>query len=512
MNGLLGRLGLGDGDAVTVFRHGGIVGAARRFARGAEAETPRQRWHRGSGDERRNMTRRHLLALIGATAGCGAISGSAVSGSAVPESAVLEPAVPESAGPHRTTSIDSVRAVTNHLLQPAADPPGGLPVGAPIPPYTRSYRSEFRKLVRCGERILYVAGRGSDSHRGTVDAPLRQISTAILRARPGYLILVDSGNYGFTEVRGVHGSPGQWLGIMTLNDQVNAVINVPPPTDNFVNVIGSSYVGIYGFEVHGQQDNPNTNGSGISVYGNSHHIALWRNHVHDFPGGGINCFDVDGSHDVLDLRYNIIHGTSRYSPNNTSGISIFASRDLTGGATFPDGYGYRIIGNYIYDVVCTVPYTVGGFNFATDGNGISLDQIKISYGYAKPILVAGNIVVGCGGRAIHVPETVNVDICRNTVVGNVRTRSPAITNGVEIQGFTDRTVRIIDNIICPLNTRNSTDPVSTYAGNVIAGGSQAVPPGNVDRRSVGLRYFTGPLPEGSLWTGPAIAAFTPAFR
>ncbi|MGH3753387.1 MAG: DUF1565 domain-containing protein [Pseudonocardiaceae bacterium] len=379
-----------------------------------------------------------------------------------------------------------------------------------MPLHTVDYRSEFRKLVRCGKRTLYVAGNGSDSNPGTVDAPLRQISTAILRARPGYLILVDSGNYGFTEVRGVQGSPGQWLGIMTRNDQVNAVINVPPPTDNFVNVIGSSYVGIYGFEVHGQQDNPNTNGSGISVYGNSHHIALWKNHVHDFPGGGINCFDVDGSHDLIDLRYNIVHGTSRYSPNNTSGISIFASRDLTDGATFPDGYGYRIVGNYIYDVECTVPYTPRGLDFVTDGNGISLDEIKITHGYTKPILVAGNIVVGCGGRAVHVPHTANADICRNTVVGNLRTHSPALTNGAEIQGATDSTTRIIDNIICPLNTPNSTDPTSTHVGNVIAGGSQAVPPGNVDRRSAGLRYFTGPLPEGSLWTGSAIAAFTPA--
>jgi hypothetical protein len=373
-----------------------------------------------------------------------------------------------------------------------------------------NYRNHFRELVRCGEHILYVAGKGSDSNPGTLDAPLRQINTAIRRALPGYLILVDSGVYGLTEVYDFKGSPDQWLGIMTLNDQANAVINVPSPTDNFVNVIGSSYVGIYGFEVYGQQDNPNTNGSGISVHGNSHHIALWKNHVHDFPGGGINCFDVDGSHDALDLRFNIIHGTSRYNPHNTSGISIFASRDLTEGATFSDGYGYRIVGNYIYDVECAVPYTLRGLDYVTDGNGISLDSIRSSYGYIKPILVAGNIVAGCGGRAVYAFETVNVDVCYNTAVGNLRTNSPAITKGVELQGKTDHTVQIIDNVICPLNTPNSTDPISTYAGNVIAGGSQAVPSGNVDQRSAGLSYFTGPLSANSLRIGPPIAAFTPA--
>lgn len=471
-------------------RNVGIVGAARRFAGGVETGNSQQRWSREAAYQRlSNMTRRRFLALVGATAGCGAVSGPT--------------------GPDKASPIDSAKLAANHLLRPSGDLPSDPPAGALWPPYPVNYRTQFREIVRCGERTLYVAGKGSDSNPGTLDAPLRQINTAIRRALPGHLILVDSGVYGLTEVYGFQGSPDRWLGIMTLNDQANAVINVAPPTDNFVSVIGSSYVGIYGFEVYGQQGNPNTNGSGISVHGNSHHVALWKNYVHDFPGGGINCFDVNGSHDVLDLSFNTVHGTSRYSPHNTSGISIFASRDLTNGATFSDGYGYRIVGNYIYDVACTVPYTLGGFDYITDGNGISLDSIMTSYGYGKQILVCGNIVVGCGGRGVHVLDTVNVDVCYNTVAGNLRTSSPAITNGVEIQGKTDRTVRIVENVICPLNTPNSTDSVSTYVGNVITGGSQAVPSGNVDRRSAGLGYFTGPLSSDSLRIGPPITAFTP---
>ena len=152
-----------------------------------------------------------------------------------------------------------------------------------------------------------------------------------------------------------------------------------------------------------------------------------------FPRRGINCFDVEGSHDLLDLSYNHIHDTSKYSPNNTSGISICSSRDLTNGATFADGYGYRVIGNYIHDVQCLVPYTPGGFDVITDGNAISLDQVTTAYGYRKPLLVAGNIVTNCGGRGVLAYETSNVRIIDNTAVGNLTTHSPAITGGVELQ-------------------------------------------------------------------------------
>lgn len=377
-------------------------------------------------------------------------------------------------------------------------------------PSTAQLRAWFRSMVVCGRRTLHVSGHGNDTRSGAADAPLRQISTAVRRARPGDLILVDNGTYGYTEVRDFRGGQSAWLGIMTKNDDVRAVINVPPPTDNFVNVVSSHYVGLYGFEIRGDQANPNTNGSGISVYGNSHHIALWNNRVHDFPGGGINCFDVDGSHDLIDISFNTVHATSRYSPNNTSGISIFKSQDLTGGAVLPGGYGYRIVGNYVYDVECRVPFAPGGFTVVTDGNGISLDSLTDAYGYTKPILVAANLITGCGGRGVLAQNTVNVDVVENTAVGNLRTNSPAITGGVELEGKTDRTVRHLRNAICPINTPNSTDLLSTYVGNVVLGGSQSVPDGNVDGRRRGLRYFVGPVTAAAIRSGTNPSVFRSA--
>jgi hypothetical protein len=195
---------------------------------------------------------------------------------------------------------------------------------------------------------------------------------------------------------------------------------------------------------------------------------------------------------------------------NTSGVSIYAPRDLTGGALLRGGYGYRVVGNYIYDVECRIPFTPGGLDCVTDGNAISLDLVRETYGYTKPILLAANLLTGCGGRGVHVYGTVNVTARANTAVGNLRTDSPAITGGVELDGTTDDTVRYVGNVICPLHTPNSTDAHSTYRDNVILGGSQPVPPGNVDLRGVGLDYFTGPVTGERLTAGAPRAVFRPA--
>jgi hypothetical protein len=398
-------------------------------------------------------------------------------------------------------------SATGPLSSALATQPWG-PATAPAALTDSQRRSLFLQLVATsGQRTLHVSGAGSDAAPGTGTAPLRQISAAVAQARPGDLILVGDGVYGYTAVENFTGRPDAWLAIMTETAQTSAVLTVPPPTDNFVNIVASCYVGLYGFEVRGDQDDPNTNGSGISIYGNSHHIAVWNTYIHDFPGGGINCFDVDGSHDMLDIRYNRITRTSRYSPSNTSGISIYAARDLTGGQTFADGYAYRIIGNYIYNVVCVVPFTPGGVNCVTDGNGISLDSIYTRYDYIKPLLVANNVVTGCGGRAIYSFNTLNVDVLFNAAAGNLRVTSPALTGAAELMGNTDTSVRHVGNTICPTNTLTTSDSRSLYVANTFAGGAQAVPVANIDRRATGLAIFTGPVSLADLISGTSTNRF-----
>lgn len=420
-------------------------------------------------------------------------------------------------GPYRWAAADSA-AMT---LTPKSVSCRVAPAGSgwsilekPIARTSAIMREWFRHRVVCGARTLHVSESGSDSGDGSENHPVRQINRAVQLAWPGDLISVGPGTYGYTEVRNFHGSPGRWLGIMSKDDSVVPRISVTTTTDNFCNIISSSYVGLYGFEVCGTETNSNTNGSGISVYGNSHHVAIWHNSVHHFPGGGINCFDWGGSHDMVDISFNTISTTSKFSPNNTSGISICASQDLTSGATFAGDFGYTIAGNYIYDVECQVPYRVGGYQFVTDGNGISLDRMSTQHGYQKRVLVADNIITGCGGRAVLAYETKNVLMTKNVAIGNLRTKSPGITHGAELEGKTDTSVKIVDNIIFPIHTATTVDRHSTFERNVFLSTATTTRRGHaatrVAAKPVGFAYFTGPLSAASLRSAVPRVRFEPA--
>ena len=384
-------------------------------------------------------------------------------------------------------------------------------------------RSQYRQAVPTGTRQVYVSGSGSDSSAGTFAAPYRNLSKALSGAVAGdQIIALDAGPYAHTSVYQKAGNPGRWISIESANDSFQPLISVADNSGNDgLDIQASSFIGVFGFEVAGLQTSTSTNPSGITVYQGSHHVAIWNNLVHDFPGGGINCFYVaGGGWDLVDIFYNTIHATCRYSPNNTSGISVYGAQDLTGDLL--GGYGYRLVGNYVYDVLCTVPYAPGGLNYVTDGNGISLDSLWVPNNldtgltpYSKRGLVLGNVVAACGGRGLHVFNTINVDDLFNTYIGSLRTTSPAITNGVETDAFYSPALAIANgvvhygNLIVPLNTPNTTDGVSAYTNNVVLGGTQAVPSGNVDRRTLIAAYLAGNPTAAALLTGLPMSAFAP---
>ena len=403
----------------------------------------------------------------------------------------------------------------------------GIQGSRPRPP--KSLATAFQRQVVSGTRTVYVEARGgSDLNDGeTKSTAYATIQHAVDVARPGDRILVGAGTYGYLSVYGYRGDATHWLSIQSIADNVRPVIDVADNSgDDGVDIQESSFVGLYGFEIEGLQTSSDPNPSGVAVFRNSDHVFIWNNEIHDFPGGGVNDFyspatryqghDLPaGGWDLVDVSFNTIHGTSRYNPTNTSGISFYGA--VATSTDTLDGFGYRAVGNYVYDVVCLVDSTSGAgtYPYVTDGNGISVDSLSVPYvaglvPYTKSGLIEGNVLAGNGGRAVHVFNSINVDGYFNTAVGDLRTDSPAINGGAELDSnLPDGNVDYYGNVIIPLNTSTMTDATSSYTDNVIVAGTGNVPAGNLDRRSVGPSFLRGDPSAGDVITARSMAFFTP---
>jgi len=398
-------------------------------------------------------------------------------------------------------------------------------------------RAAFRAEFPSGRRSLWVSGRGDDRADGLVASrPLRTVQAAIDRSRAGDRIVVGAGTYGHTEFFDRHGTPDAWITVEAAAG-TTPVINVsrsraswdPTRGTNGLDVQLSSHVAVFGLEIRGDQASADPDPSGIAVFRGSRSVGIWACHVHDFPGGGVNCFHSAaaavgatvlpaGGWDAVDVSFCTIHATSRRSSYNTSGISFYGAQDLVA-TTASRPYGYRAVGNYVYDVVCTVPYRPGGFDFVTDGNGISVDSLAVANSlapglapYLKRGLVEGNVVTACGGRGVHVYNSRNVDVVGNTLVGNLRTASPAITGSTEVAVSLDRPlasngVVVAANVLAPLSSARAFDRVAqTVTANTAVSGTDAVPPGNQSLRSLGLGAFVVRPTTAGLALGPELGS------
>lgn len=404
-------------------------------------------------------------------------------------------------------------------------------------------RALFRAAHPSGNRTLYVSGAGRDGNSGGRPTEAkRSIQAAVDLSQAGDRILVGPGTYDYTQFYGKRGLASAWITLESFSNE-KPIIDVSNSTASFdshrlnngIDIQLSSYIGIFGLEVQGSQTSHDTNPSGIAIFRQSRNIAVWDCHVHDFPGGGINCFYVaptpwgnqslpGGGWDCVDVFFNTIHGTSRYSALNTSGISFYGGQDLTG-ATIDGLYGYRAVGNYVYDVLCLEPYREGGFDFVTDGNGISPDSLAVPNNlnpglspYLKRGLIDSNVVVACGGRGVHIFNTKNIDVVNNTLVGNLRTTSPAITGSTEVDLSLDlpdprNGVVLANNLIAPIHTTRAFDRnAEMVSGNTAVGGVDAIPAGNQSLRSMGLRIFLTEITPSLLAAGLPITAFVPVLQ
>lgn len=369
-------------------------------------------------------------------------------------------------------------------------------------------RLQYRSAVPSGERTLHVsAAQGSDSNRG--DTPARSLATlqaAIAAAQPGTRILVAAdGDYDPTSIYGVRGAPGRWVSVEAApGGERPRILAGADGESNAINVQQSDRIGLFGLEVCGVPGSGGLDASGIAIFRGSTRVRVWGCEVHHLPGGCVNCFWVDanrhhgvwlpeGGWHLVDIRCNTLHDSCMRSPYNTSAISFYGGDDRDGALL--GGYGYQAIGNYIYNCHCQAPCTPLGYDFVTDGNGISIDSLLVANAlhphrrpYVKPGLVEANVVVACGGRGLSVFNSVNVDDVCNTYAGNLQSPSVAFDEAAEaeVTGLVCTLptvgVRHAGNVVLPGEQRRAFDTFATCHDNVVLGGRQAPGPADQDRR------------------------------
>jgi len=260
----------------------------------------------------------------------------------------------------------------------------------------------------------------------------------------GDVIVVMPGRYEESVVLGKSGRASGYTTLMAMPGQARPSIVSNPtiysagwgvPQNGDAISIRANYVRVSGFDVTWQYDakTPGIYGSAIGVCCSNqklngangpvvHHVFIDRNVAHDSPSGGISA----NFSDYVTIFGNVVYGNSNQAPNQTSGISIYAARDLD----HLPGFHTIIASNVSYNnrnlvrPNYTVPNgTVVTGNCATDGNGIIIDsnrgQQTNGVAYEGATLIFGNLTYDNGGRGVHIYQSDNITVVNNTTYHNV---------------------------------------------------------------------------------------------
>jgi parallel beta-helix repeat protein len=351
----------------------------------------------------------------------------------------------------------------------------------------------------------YVSLMGVDvPTSGSINSPYRTITYAANSLVAGDTLFVRGGaytnatygdNYYWNQdrtarVSGINGTATQYIVIMPYN---NESVILKGDGDFILQVTGSSYVKVQGFEVYGETENitlplafqyqfafrrttntgintvhenrvpvgTNTDQSGLEdisnltifrpyyffthgiVVQNSHHIDIIGNTVHHVPGEGIR---FAGS-DYINCNKNIVHNNSRRSSTGVHGISCYTLKSID------NSTATKIIfdGNTVYDNYNEVFSWSEGKTVISaiidEGKGLTIQRCFAAgageWDFGR-ILFVNNIAYRNGLAGIHVNDGDRIDIINNTVYSNDRYGS-GNNLGISLAGAND--VKVYNNIV-----------------------------------------------------------------
>ena len=266
----------------------------------------------------------------------------------------------------------------------------------------------------------YVRADGNDNNDGKGDSAGRAFKTlakGVSTMRGGDELVIGNGTYNLSQRLDINdkaGTAGQRT-IIRAKNQWGAKIRTSARW-GLVQINNSSYITVEGLDI--RHDNPgdtfNNNGTGLESF-DSDYVTFRNNYVRDCGCGGISFREGD----FATIERNVTRDNAKNSNYNCSGISVYQPEQLN------DDAGFHIIirQNVSFENECDLPFTFGGFDKPTDGNGIILDDFNNTQrsGFAQykaKTLVENNLVFNNGGAGIKTYETDNATIRHNTAWHN----------------------------------------------------------------------------------------------
>ena len=215
------------------------------------------------------------------------------------------------------------------------------------------------------QNAYYVAPDGNDGNPGTEAQPWATIQHAADVLQPGDTVYVRAGTYA--EDVEVHVSGSETGGYITFRNYPGETpvldgsgLTVPAAKSGLFYIEDQSYLIIQGFELRNYQSaTPDIVPVGIHIRGNSHHIRLLHNHIHDIASTAT----VDS-----DLLGRDAHGIAVYGDDSPGGVHDLLIEDneldhLTLGSSES-----LVLNGNVYD------FTVRG-NRVHDNDNIGIDAI-----------------------------------------------------------------------------------------------------------------------------------------
>jgi pectate disaccharide-lyase len=231
---------------------------------------------------------------------------------------------------------------------------------------------------------LHVAPNGDDAATGNSDNPLRTITAAAVRARPGTTVLVREGRYEGDIATRTSGTADARIAFVAQSPQVK-IVGGGAAVGAWEN--DGDYVDIVGFDISGDNED--------GIYNRSSNVRIMNNRVYEFPTG--NCI-VTGNADYdltdIDIIGNVVNGCG----NDELDHGIYVGHQ---GGTVANNIAYGNPGFGIHCwQACDALLITNNLVYDNREGGIVVGAAHDD-SVADDVLVSNNIVVANGREGIR---------------------------------------------------------------------------------------------------------------